>query len=408
MRADFERKALKEDLIELLGVGYGLFNNDEWRKIISATLRREIEGFEFDDSSRDALRASVSKFLSAVIRDLEKRFYDENAGNIAGLLKSGVAGFTGTFERIKRDVPIFSDQVVNYLTAPESKRAVQEILVGKVERYAEEKLDKVDYSRHDLVLRKYGAARRDEAIQAIDRQLSRAHYLCALFGWWVVGMSVLAVFLFVMLGPFDGVAVSGSAIVCLVLLLLGLLLPMIEIDARLSEVGFELLGSRAEFKNQVLFYKSKSVLEVVGLMVGEGGIGSRLVGTLIFAFSVVFPFSKIACLVLLQVQSRIQNHAVVRWVALESGKWSMADVMTIAIFMSYVGFSGILNEQLGQLETLGPKVQVVTTNQSSLQAGFFAFTGFVVFGLVLSAHRGILGREKGLFIMTRTENMLPK
>jgi uncharacterized paraquat-inducible protein A len=30
----------------------------------------------------------------------------------------------------------------------------------------------------------------------------------------------------------------------------------------------------------------------------------------------------------------------------KTGKWSMADVIVVAIFMAYIGFSGIVGEQL--------------------------------------------------------------
>ena len=62
----------------------------------------------------------------------------------------------------------------------------------------------------------------------------------------------------------------------------------------------------------------------------------------------------------------------------------MADVMVVAIFMSYIGFSGILTEQLGQLEGLTNKIDILTTNKSSLQIGFFLFTSFVILSLLVS------------------------
>ncbi len=62
----------------------------------------------------------------------------------------------------------------------------------------------------------------------------------------------------------------------------------------------------------------------------------------------------------------------------------MADVMVVAIFMSYIGFSGILTEQLNQLEGLTNKIDILTTNKSSLQIGFFLFTSFAILSLLVS------------------------
>jgi len=78
----------------------------------------------------------------------------------------------------------------------------------------------------------------------------------------------------------------------------------------------------------------------------------------------------------------------------ESGKWSMADVMVVAIFMSYIGFSGILSEQLKQLENFGSSVEILTTNQSQLQTGFFAFTGFALLSMCLSRSVSIFERRQ--------------
>ena len=64
----------------------------------------------------------------------------------------------------------------------------------------------------------------------------------------------------------------------------------------------------------------------------------------------------------------------------------MADVMVIAIFMAYIGFSGILNEQLNHLGGLSNSVEMLTTNQTELQTGFFLFTAFVVMSLLI-AHK---------------------
>jgi hypothetical protein len=41
-----ERRPLKEDLIELSKVKYGLFNVDEWKAILSGIISKKIEEFD--------------------------------------------------------------------------------------------------------------------------------------------------------------------------------------------------------------------------------------------------------------------------------------------------------------------------------------------------------------------------
>ena len=57
---------------------------------------------------------------------------------------------------------------------------------------------------------------------------------------------------------------------------------------------------------------------------------------------------------------------MIKFFVLKSGKWSMADVMVVAIFMTYIGFNGIITSQLVQLSSSAPKLEILTTNGTSL------------------------------------------
>ncbi|HLI93653.1 MAG TPA: hypothetical protein VKU83_08595, partial [Puia sp.] len=70
--------------------------------------------------------------------------------------------------------------------------------------------------------------------------------------------------------------------------------------------------------------------------------------------------------------------------AFQSGKWSMADVTVVAIFMAYIGFNGILESQMGYLNFRNDQLSSIATNETSLQPGYIIFVTFVVFGLILS------------------------
>ena len=173
-------------------------------------------------------------------------------------------------------------------------------------------------------------------------------------------------------------------LICFLLLGLGLLLPMIEIDARIEEMSFTLLGQQISFTDQVLYYKSKSILEVVRLMLAQGKADVMAVGFLVLLFSVLFPVAKLLSSLVYIYNSRMRDSGFVRFMVFKTGKWSMADVMVVAIFMSYIGFSGILTEQLNQLEGLTQKLDMLTTNKSSLQTGFFLFASFAILSLLVA------------------------
>ena len=398
LRADLNRKTNKRDLIELSNIKYGLFNVDEWRKIVSTALSRQIEGFEVDQINRAELKTNVSTFLTKVIVDLEARYYQQNASNIGGLLKNGITGLTGTFERLKKDVPIFAEQIIEFLDNPENKKAIRNFLISKIDDYAAVHLEKVDYALYDSILKNQGVADKTAAVSSLTENLGRSEQVLSRCRLTLAAVAILTAILMVTYSSFSRLDLLLLNGICLTFLLLGLLLPMIEIDARISEIRIELFGERTVFENQVLYFKSKSVLEVVWLMVTQGEFGLRCVGALIFTFSVLFPLSKLTSMVLMQIKDEMKSVKAVQWLVKESGKWSMADVMVVAIFMAYIGFSGILSEQLRQLEKLGTNLEVLTTNHSTLQTGFFAFTGFVLLSMLLTRRVSFSGDGNGTLL----------
>ena len=127
---------------------------------------------------------------------------------------------------------------------------------------------------------------------------------------------------------------------------------MIEIDA-ISEVNFELLGESIVFYDQVLFFESKSVIDLVKILIEHGDVQTAAIGALVFTFSIIFPTLKLIVSVFAYpFPERIYRNKITRFFALKSGKWSMADVMVVAIFMSYIGFRSLIGSQLDHLSNI--------------------------------------------------------
>jgi hypothetical protein len=69
----------------------------------------------------------------------------------------------------------------------------------------------------------------------------------------------------------------------------------------------------------------------------------------------------------------------------------MADVMVVAIFMAYIGFNGIITNQFGQLSAAaGQELEILTTNGTSLQPGYYLFLTYTLLALFFS---GFLSRK---------------
>jgi len=147
-----------------------------------------------------------------------------------------------------------------------------------------------------------------------------------------------------------------------------------------------LLGMPIEFRDQSLSYRSKTVLEVCQTLIRMGRPEMMLVGVLVILFSVVFPALKMLALGAgLFRPALLRTNRLVKLLAFDLSKWSMADVMVLAIFMSFVAFNGVIGSAWDGLREM-PNVQqvMIPTNASRILPGFYLFVGFCVSSILLS------------------------
>ena len=379
-----DRQTIKEDLIELSKIKYGLFSVDEWKQILSRIISKKIEELNFSPDQRVGMKSKVSAFLTKAISDFEERYYADNSKTIGGIFKNIGSDFFGVFDKIKKDIPVITDQILEFLNDPGNRNKVKGYIMEKLGEYTDKTFSKIDYTEHNRILALYHYGDRDSTILGLQSDLDRlqlksSHYIIALFILILAGGMML-----MLTSSISKTEFLLYTLICFSLLWSGLTLPMIEIDARIQDMSFTLLGEQVSFTDQVLYYKSKSVLDVVRIMLSQGKWDVAMVGMLVLVFSVLFPVSKLISSLLFIYREHLQSNRFIRFMVFRTGKWSMADVMVIAIFMSYIGFSGILTEQLNQLEGLTQKIDILTTNKSSLQMGFFLFTSFAILSLLIA------------------------
>jgi len=379
-----KKRILKEDLIELSKIKYGLFSVDEWKQILASIITKKVEEFNFEGANRDNMRREISAFLYKQIDQFEQRFREQNSGTLTGFFKNSIMSLAGGFNDIKRDIPKITEDIIDFMNDPKNRRAVREFIIQKMSAYADNTFSKIDYSVHNEILAKYNYQDRSTAVTGITDQIKTLDDGTKSYESFLLIIAAITG-LYIMLSK----ALSKNefliiTISCFTLLIIGLLLPMIEIDARIANMNFSLLGESVTFKDQVLYYKSKSILEVVRLMMTQGRIDLICVGILVLTFSILFPVAKSISSILYVYSRHLKSNKFIQFMVFKTGKWSMADVMVVAIFMAYIGFAGIITEQLKQLETLTQNIDILTTNKSALQAGFFAFTSFSVLSLLIS------------------------
>jgi len=176
-----------------------------------------------------------------------------------------------------------------------------------------------------------------------------------------------------------------SLLFALILLVVGITATIIEVDARIQTVNFMLLGDKLTFDNQVLFFQSKSILGIVQVLLKQAKPDAVVVGSLILLFIIILPVVRLVAKgIHIMSPKRVAENSVVKYLAFESAKWDMADVMVVGILMTYIGLNGILKSQLSNLNIHNSLLTTTTVNNTSLQPGYFIFAGYVVFALILS------------------------
>lgn len=377
-------QALNDDLIELSDIKYGLFNVDEWKSVFADVIATKMKDFNIENTDEEALKKEISAFLEKAIDGFEKRYTENSGGGISGFFKKSISSMTGIFDKVKKDIPIFTDQIYDFLTGDNSQVMLKQYLEKQLDAYTKDSFLATDYTVMNYIIKKHDGTDKVDTTGIIETKIAENNTNKDLYNYAILAMFIIAILMLFFFKQKNSTEYLLFTFYALVLLGLGVFLPMIAIDARIAELNFPFLGETIQFKDQVLFYKSKSIMEVVELMMAQNRMDLFFVGGLVFLFSILFPLSKLIASTIYTFSERMQKNKVINFLVFKTGKWSMADVFVIAMFMAYLGFDGLITEQLNQLQTLTKSTAVLTTNNSGLLFGFYAFTGFVLFSLFLS------------------------
>jgi hypothetical protein len=383
------RAEIKKDYSILNNITYGLLSVNAWRDHIVRVVTHRIDDFEFTKPQRAAAKEEISVVLHAVINRADSML-DRKQKTIGGKLKKFAVKALVNEDKLHSKVPQFAETIVSEIEKPKNKEKLKALAQSKLEEFGTITYDSAnDVTRAEDILKKYSAADLASFNQNCAKQLEDLQSHTYFFTYVVLGIMIFFLLMWWVLRnqrqlhtPFFVL----SVLLALIVLFVGLTSPMIEIDARIKEMSFLLIGERITFHDQVIFFQSKSIVDVVRILIETGKYDSAIVGVLILLFSIVFPIAKlISTKLYLLGTERWRSNKIIHYFAFKSGKWSMADVNVVAIFMAYIGFKGILDSQLSHLNMKSDSLASISTNETTLQPGFILFVAFVLFGLVLSA-----------------------
>ncbi len=385
------RRQLRTDLAELTHVRYGLLSADRWRDIIAPILNAQIDKLDLKGQSKN-LRPMVQQSLYALLENIKKQMSAPSPKGSAMPGQGNPMLVNLIIASLRPHVPEYTNVVMAELAKPKNQTGFKESIRSVLAEGITNTFGTVDMTTYSSILKRYGCPSGAVCEQTLEKQIEEAderitRYYLTVLGSVAAGFALLAV---------GKPVLSRSAVVvlmlfCIVLLAGGVLSPMIEVEARITRLDVTLLGAPIEFREQSLYFRSKNVLEVFQTLIEMGRPEMTVVAVLVLLFSVVFPLLKMLALsACLLRPAMLRTSRIVKFLAFESSKWSMADVMALAIFMSFVAFNGLIGSAMEGLKDAGGQL-AIPTNSSKMLPGYYLFIGFCLASIFLSKklERGI-------------------
>ena len=374
---------IRRDLAQLQDVSHGLLDPEAWIDQVSGIIESKIEHFELTPEVRRELKPILERTLDALMTKADEQMRQKrSAPALEDRIEEEVREKLLSVDTLKAGIPGDVDAILDQSSQPATRHELKQVLRRALKNISKETFSTDEEAgRLEAIHQAYGCADQGTCEEALKLTLDANHTRAL---EWTATTLALAFLVFA--GVRWGTRPSPQrrhlillVVACGLLLACGVLTPMLDVEARISRLSFVLLGEPVEFQDQVLYFQSKSVLDVVRVLTATGKPDMILVGGLLVTFSVFFPIAKlIASTIYLFDLAGLRKRALVRFFALKSSKWSMADVFVVAMFMAYIGFNGVVDSELKAFTRAAePTISVLTTNGSSLSAGLLSVPGLL-------------------------------
>lgn len=384
----------KEVLANLNRVNYGLFNIQLWKEKALDIFGSKIKEFKLDPQVYKDVERELAVYLKQVYKEyiVSGKLVDqliteaEKSGKLnklfAKLIRDNVGDQIGNLG-IDRQIPAIAKTLSAELKQNEP------MLVGYLKDGLEGLLFEGGGAQYvdprQKVYEHYGQTNLKDTNSLLTERIAvRDHEISSLIKHVyavILGVVLVSLLLYRTLTP--TLSITITTLSSIVLLWLGVTMPMIDIDARLNAFQMDVVGSSVSFDEQYLYYQSKSILDVTQALIEGRGIDLKIVGILILLFSIVVPFVKLLLSMVFLYSHKSRDVGLIKTIIFYLGKWSMADVFVVAMFMAYIGFYGLVTSQLGQIGRNQNGFAVETLNYSQLSPGALFFTTYCVLSIVV-------------------------
>lgn len=385
-----EQEQIKEDYSMVNNITFGVFSVDLWRDQISAIVTEKIKGFKVTDEQKKDMRIQIEAQMHGMVDQVVGEFNKPQKSLGGKLKKLAFKSFINPKE-LHQQVPAFAKTIMDRINSPKSTNKLKNIATTKFEELAKQTYDSTHVAINTVTKQMYTKYHVTDKIsfnKQIETRLDQMRTITYNYAYAMLGCVAFALLMWLIMRKkvhLHHTIFVMSLLFALVLLIVGITVSIIEVDARLSSLNFMMMGETVTFNNQVLFFQSKSILGIAEVLIKQPKPDSITVGILMILFIIILPILRMTARGIHMLCGKsIAENKVTRYLAFESGKWDMADVMVVGILMTYIGLNGILKSQLSDLNMKDEFLTTSTVNYTSLQPGYIIFVGYVAFAFMLS------------------------
>ncbi|MFZ1750672.1 MAG: paraquat-inducible protein A [Saprospiraceae bacterium] len=387
-------KTYQEDLAEINKINYGLFNLRIWKSEALKVFEHRIGEFEISPKAYDQVVIELDKYLRGINKQyiesgkiFENIFNDaEKNPNVNKVLLKMIKENTAPqikFLNIPQYIPSMAVQLADELKKQEPQ--LKDIMRAELKKIIKDDDESTFVDPRAGVFSKYSTTDITTTNTKLkdlidDKQIEIDQMII-----WIYSLLMGAFIMSWVLMGYIGTVPSLTLITTnsIIMLVLGVNLPMIDIEALLNSFTINVLGTNIGFEKQYMYFQSKSILDVTETLIQGRGIDLKIVGWMVLCFSVVFPLIKLILSVLYLYSAKIRANKTIQNIIFYLGKWSMADVFVVALFMAYIGFYGIISSQLSSIANNEGGFAVETINNSKLSPGALFFTTYCIMSIII-------------------------
>ncbi len=383
----------KADLAEINKINYGLFDISRWKKEALSVFDKRIDEFEISEQAYVQVKKELEKYL----REIDKKYI------VTGKVFEPIFVEAEQNPKINKVfLKLLKDNTVPQIKELNIPKFIPGMAVDMADELRKQEPQLRDIMREELhkmikdttlsindprrsIYTKYNQTDHAGTVKYLKEQIDTQGQVVDRMVRFVYGILVCIFLLswastiYVDYTTHMGWMTAST----IIMLLIGITLPMISIEGLLNAFTINVLGTDINFDQQYMYYQSKSILDVTHTLLQSSGFDTRIVGWMILGFSVVFPLTKLIVTLLYLYSDKMREKQLVQNMIFYLGKWSMADVFVVALFMAYIGFYGIITAQLSQIERNRTGFAVETINNSHMGYGALFFTTFCIGSIII-------------------------